>query len=126
MSNVSNEKLSSLFGTGFTPDEREPEEEFEPDSTPIDEPKIDEIEAALMSHGMNLYKRASRHAAEEPSARGFEVAGKILSDLIASSSRIKSRMIEEKRAASVGQDGQEAGVVYKGSLSDLLSAFKSK
>lgn len=132
MNNRENEKLSKLFGTGFVEDDREPEEEFEPDTTPISEPKIDEIEAELFSRGLDLFKKATRHVNEDPTSRGYEVAGKILENLMSSSHRIKARMNEEKRAIASSTEGSngtgqpDGSIIYKGSLADLIGAFKEK
>jgi hypothetical protein len=92
------------------------------DIVDVTDERTDELLGGLLGRALKLYDLGYHVANTERTPRSIEVAGKILSDVIRASVKLKELSNENQNSAAK----QESESDFKATLVDLIDTFKSR
>lgn len=114
--------LQDLFG-GVVPLEEQPAvEPVEVDPVDLSKASIEELSGGLLARGLKLYDLAIHVANTERTPRSIEVTSKVLEALLKAAGDIRKETASPEEPTVQSEDG----IVYKGTLTELMEAMRGQ
>lgn len=122
--NRGNLKIDEIFASeGYIGSDNESDqiEQINYDPTDVNPDNVDNLLGAMLTRSQRLYDLSYHVANTDRSPRSIEVAAKVLGDLLKTTLELKR---VKDQAVQSEQPGENANVIFKGNLSDLIDAIR--